>query len=284
MNESFPRALIMAHYDRDGLVDPHVLYSLAAYRHAFSHITFVSVSADRLPKEHEHLADTFIARENVGYDFSSWKIGFNALIDKERFFEVVFVNDSIYGPFFDIEHVLAAPKIKDADFWGLTSSFEHSWHVQSFFFSMRHGLLVSAIARQFWEKIEPLREKGDIIMRYEIPMADFFRRNGWSVDTIFTAPKPQPQWNVFRMRPVPRHPIRMALHFYRNWRPRATNSTLLQWRSAIEAGVPFLKVELLRSNPLNVPLEPVREFIARSTRYPISLIDAHIQRTGRPTS
>src|SRR5438067_9025756 len=139
--DQLPRALIMAHYDPDGVVDPHVLYALEAYRQVFAHIIFVSVSVDRLPKGHEHLADRFIARDNVGYDFFSWKVGFNALNDKEQFFEVVFANDSVYGPLFDIEQVLMASRVKEADLWGLTSSFETSWHIQSFFFAMRHRLL-----------------------------------------------------------------------------------------------------------------------------------------------
>jgi lipopolysaccharide biosynthesis protein len=284
MNDSLPRALIMAHYDRDGLVDPHVLYSLAAYRRSFSHIIFVSASANCLPPGHEHLVDVFISRENIGYDFFSWKTGFNALKEKERFFEVVFVNDSIYGPLFDIEHVLTAPKVKEADVWGLTSSFEISWHIQSFFFAMRHDVLVSDAAIEFWDNIVPLRDKGEIITRYEVPMASFFRGRGWSADAIFTAPKSQSEWEVFRAGAGPRNPIRAAWHLYKNRRPRARNPTLLLWDAAIEAGVPFLKVELMRSNPLNLPLEPIHAYIERNTRYPISLIDAHVRRTGRPSS
>jgi lipopolysaccharide biosynthesis protein len=250
MRDSLPRALIMAHYDPHGLVDPHVLFSLAAYRGVFSRIVFVSVSVDRLPKGHEHLADVVIGRENIGYDFFSWKVGFHSLPDKQQFFEIVFANDSIYGPLFDIGHTLLAERVKDADLWGVVTSFERYWHIQSFFFAMRHRLLASPVARAFWDGIDPLRDKGDVINRYELPMASFFRSHGWTTATIYNPPVSQ---------------AKNPMHFV--------------WSSAISAGVPFVKIELLRNNPFRLSAEPIRAFINHKTRYPLALIDAHVERT-----
>jgi lipopolysaccharide biosynthesis protein len=284
MHDYLPRALIMAHYDPDGLIDPHVLYSLAAYRRVFAHITFVSVSVDRLPLGHEHLADVVIARENIGYDFFSWKVGFNALRNKDQFFEIVFANDSVYGPFFDIEHVLTAPRVKEADFWGMTNSLQRSWHIQSFFFAMRHPLLTSNSAQAYWDDIDPLYRKDDVIARYEIPMASFFRDEGWATAAVYDPPNSQSKWDIVRIGADPRQPFSSAKYLFRNWRPRAQNPMHYLWCSAIHAGVPFIKVELLRSNPLGLPLEPVREFIAQKTRYPLPLIDAHVQRTNKAPS
>ena len=272
----------MAHYDPDGIVDPHVLYSLAAYRRVFTHIILVSVSARCLPKGSEHLADVFITRENVGYDFFSWKIGFNALPNKDQFFEVVFVNDSVYGPLFDIEQILVSPHVKEADFWGMTNSFEYGWHIQSFFFAMRNRLLISRDAHAYWDGIDPLHDKNAVVTDYEIPMASFFRDKGWMTGTIYPGPPvSQSQWDIVWTGVDRNQSFSSARYLYKNWRPRTRNPMHYLWRSAIDAGVPFIKVDLLRANPLSVPLEPIRRFVNQKTRYPLPLIDAHIQRTTR---
>jgi len=282
-----PRALIMAHYDPHGLNDTHVLYSLEAYRRVFDHITFVSVSADRLPIGREGLVDTFIFRENVGYDFFSWKIGFNALVDKERFFEIIFTNDSIYGPLFDIEHALLAPRVKEAEFWGLTSSMVPNWHIQSYFFSMRHRLLISSAARDYWDAIRSFKNKGEVINACEMRMADYFRSRNWLTEVIYEGPSSPPfRWHVTRLGTDLRQPINLAKYLYYNllhsdWRLRKQNPMNYLWRSAIEAGVPFIKVELLRANPLMLPLQPIHDYISRNTRYPLDLIFAHLRRTAR---
>jgi lipopolysaccharide biosynthesis protein len=281
VNSPYRRALILAHYDPDGLVDPHVMYSLSEYRKAFSHITVVSVSAKRLPAEHEYLADTFIARNNIGYDFLSWKIGYDALGDKEAFFEIAFANDSVYGPLFDIEHVLAAPAVKEADFWGMTSSFERTWHIQSFFFAMRQRLLNSGLAQKFWDEIASAQTKRETITRYELSMANFFRERGWKTAAIYNAPQSQSLGRILRLEITPAQPWRSIRNIYGSLRygSGAPNPMHHRCSFAIQAGVPFVKVELMRSNPHQLRLKPILKFIKRNSRYPSSLIDAHIQRT-----
>ena len=286
MKSRLSRALILAHYDPDGLIDPHVLYALEAYRPVFEHITLVSVSAGHLPQGREHLVDTLIARDNVGYDFFSWKVGFNALADKDRFFEVVFANDSVYGPLFDVEHALLAPKVKDADFWGLTSSMAGGWHIQSYFFAMRHRLLRSEAAQRYWDNVRSLTYKADVIKKCELQMAAHFRRRGWLTEAIYDAPiSPPARWKIVGPAADLAQPIGLAKYLYynsrySNWRSRKQNPMNYLWRSTIEAGVPFVKVELLRDNPLTLPLQSVHDYIARRTRYPLELTSAHLRRTA----
>ena len=272
------RALILSHFDPEGIVDPHFLFSLAAYREIFSHITVVSTAAQRLPPGFECLADTFITRENTGYDFYSWKIGYNALGEKDSFFEIVFANDSIYGPLFDLRHSLLHAAIKDADFWAMTSSHQIRWHLQSYFFSMRFPMIAAGAAQSFWDRIEPLPSKADVINRYELQMAEKFQAAGWRVSAVFSgAPRPSPRDS--RMMIDLRKPLRSALFYWRALRARAQNPMHQSWLKVIEGGVPFIKVELLRTNPLYIPEEPIRSYIARKTRYPLARIEAHAART-----
>jgi lipopolysaccharide biosynthesis protein len=267
-----PRALVMAHYDPDGIVDDHILYSLAAYRPLFERIVFVSVSTQRMPEGSEHLVDEFIKRDNIGYDFVSWKTGLKEIRNPGSYFEIVFVNDSVYGPFFDLRQALLAPHIKHFDFWGMVASHQNRWHIQSWFFSMRHNLVQSRDMSAFWETVEPLGNKQDIIASYELAMATFFVKRGWRAGALYEAPR-RATLQILMARKFSALGQSVAAYY------APPNPVHLLWRNCLRAGIPYAKVELLRSNPLGVSLEPLRTFIRKNTRYPLSLIDAHIQRT-----
>ena len=272
----------MAHYDPDGIIDSHVLYSLAAYRPLFERIVFVSVSADRMPAGSEHLVDDFVRRDNVGYDFLSWKVGFQKIADPGRYFEIVFANDSVYGPFFDVQQALLAPHIKSLDFWGMAASFQSQWHIQSWFFAMRHELLKSRDVAAFWDTVQPLGNKQDIIYNYEILMASFFHIRGWQTGALYHAPSQgRVEWSAVRARINFRDIVGSMgqLRLYATVARIPPNPMHLLWSETINAGVPYVKVEFLRSNPLGIATQPVIEFIANNTRYPLSLIEGHIKRT-----
>jgi lipopolysaccharide biosynthesis protein len=282
MSYWLPRALVMAHYDPDGIIDSHVLYSLAVYRPLFERIVFVSVSADRMPPGSEHLVDDFVQRDNVGYDFLSWKLGFQKIADPGRYFEIVFANDSVYGPFFDMQQAFLAPHIKSLDFWGMVGSFERHWHIQSWFFAMRHELLKSRDVAAFWDSVKPLRNKQDIIANYELSMASFFHIRGWQTGALYTAPSQgRVEWSAVRARTNFRDIVgsMRQLRLYRNVTRAPPNPMHLLWSETIKAGVPYAKVELLRSNPLGIATNRALEFIATNTRYPLSLIQGHLKRT-----
>ena len=87
------RALVYAHHDRDGVFDPHVIEALRRYRPLMDHVTVVSTAAQQLPVEMRSVVDRFLARDNIGYDFSSWRAGIEALGQPDRFDEIVCAND-----------------------------------------------------------------------------------------------------------------------------------------------------------------------------------------------
>ena len=98
--QQIKRALIFAHYDRDGVIDPHVQYALQCYREVVNCLIVVSTSATALPESIAQHVDQFISRPNKGYDFCSWKKGMESLGDYRQFDEIICCNDSVYGPLF----------------------------------------------------------------------------------------------------------------------------------------------------------------------------------------
>ncbi len=110
------RALIYVHFDRDGIVDPYVEFALAQYRPHVDHLVFVSPSVRELTAKQKSLVDHFVSRENIGYDFGSWRDGLST-VDLDRFEEILFANDSVYGPLWSPGLVLEFGRQRDLDFW-----------------------------------------------------------------------------------------------------------------------------------------------------------------------
>jgi len=115
------RAIVLAHFDRDGRFDPYVHQALAAYRPLADRLVVVSNSATRLPPELARLVDTFLPRSNLGYDFAAWRDGLAGL-EPGAFDEVLCVNDSVYGPLFDLRPALDDVRLADAELWGMVLS------------------------------------------------------------------------------------------------------------------------------------------------------------------
>lgn len=75
----------------------------------------------------------YFLRNNIGYDFGSWFTGL-ALTQpwKRDVDEVLLINDSIIGPLFSLKDFLKDSHLNRYGLYGLSDSFEHSYHLQSF--------------------------------------------------------------------------------------------------------------------------------------------------------
>lgn len=246
------RALIFAHFDRDGVVDAHVLYALQDYRVRFRRVIFVTTAtltnrSDVLP-----LVDDLVERPNEGLDFCSWKVGLQRLASPAEYFEVVFCNDSVYGPMFDLDGALSSHTVKDAELWGMSHSWQIQPHIQSYFFSMRRRLFADGAAQAFWNEVAPLAEKNAVIEAYEVPMMDWFVRRGYRTAAMYTP----------------------ALHDLRN-------PTVGMWRELLIAGVPYVKVHLLRLFSNDRDIAEILAYVKETSNYPVPLIENHLRRLRR---
>ncbi len=282
------RALVFAHYDRDGLFDPYVIDALHAFRRCMDHVTVVSTSAQHLPAALLPLVDRFIARQNVGYDFCSWRVGLAALEPTEQFDEIICANDSVYGPLFDLAATLSDARVADADLWGMCLSEQGTKrrgkiscpHIQSWFFGMRRPLIASQAFGDFWRSVVPLEHKDDLIDRYELGMTEHFAAAGFRVAALYDARTAEPlslreMWPHFSLR----EPGRLLRLLKKSRRPRH-NPSELAYKRLLDAGVPFVKVSLFRLNHYGLNLEHVMESLQRENHYDIHLIRDHLDRTG----
>ena len=281
------RAVIFAHFDVDGLVAPYVEFLLKSIRPCAHKLIFVSTSAT--VSELERLSsscDIAISRENIGYDFMSWKIGLRYIDDRSQYDEIVFINDSVYGPTSDLSHLFHTLEEQSCDFWGLSRCHQYGAHVQSYFFSFRRKLIADDLFTNFWDSVTALPNKNSIICQYEIGLSQQIENAGYKSFVVFDS-KSLSFWqrliaafvNGSAHQRSLGHTIRLNIK-----NRRATNPTHRFWRSLIEAGVPFIKVELMRSNPQKMDLARIKSYIAKHTTYDLRLIENHVLRTRQQST
>lgn len=276
------RCLIYAHWDRDGVVDPHVIYALRQYRPAVDRIVFVSTNYQVPCRELEAVADDIIRRANEGYDFQSWRDGLAAL-GSSTFDEVVFANSSVYGPVWPIDRVFASPIARNGGLWGMSISCEQTVHLQSYFMAMAWPLLMSEAGKKLWQNIRPFRDKARVIEEYELTWMSHCLAAGAPVSAFFDArhhhrvPFSERLANIVRWPPK----LKESRNYRRAVRCANSNPTHLQWKQLLESGVPFVKVELITLNPYSIRLSRVFDWLEKHTEYPTDLIRRHRARLQR---
>ena len=175
-------------------------------------------------------------RENRGLDFGAWQHLVEAGCIKDADF-VVLANDSVIGPLHPLAPIFARMQSLECDVWGMVESHEMAWHLQSWFLCFsRTAWQAPQIARIL---ALPFRDmsRAEIILHGEVGLGAAIEAAGLS------------RTACWRDR---RRGLRRLL---------AINPMHLDWMAVLRSGsVPFIKVALLRENPMRVP------WLARWTR------------------
>jgi len=172
------RACIIAHFDKDNIVDEYVYYYLKELMSVAGKIIFVTVSdidiedINRL----DLMGINIIKRDNIGYDFYSYKMGIKSL-DLSLYDEVIICNDSVFGPLIPIKELFNKMDGVNCDFWGITESNLVAYHIQSYFIVFRKKLIDSLLFYKSWDNIEILEDKSEIIEKYEIGLSQLYIQN-----------------------------------------------------------------------------------------------------------
>lgn len=177
------RMLIFLHYNKeDNVVDTYVIHWLGILRSIYSNIIFVSNSD--LDKENQNLIKTFcnqlLIRKNEGFDFGGWKdailaVGWNELI---KYDSLTLLNDTCFGPIFDLKNYYISMENKAVDFWGNTnhrSTYSDVLgnipeHIQSYFIVFNKPIVQSSVFQQFWENVKYETNVLDVIRNYEVQL------------------------------------------------------------------------------------------------------------------
>lgn len=122
-----------------------------------------------------NLVTHVIDQPHAEYDFGSYSRGL-AWIRSSRdvmhsIDDVVFCNDSIIGPFSDLQKVFLIMETKRLAFWGITVSHEIQSHVQSYFFVLSSQMICRTSVLRFFDCIRPNLSKKEVILNYEVGLS-----------------------------------------------------------------------------------------------------------------
>ena len=192
---------VFAHYDKDNLIDDYVLYYLKELKLVCERIIFVSdcnIEEKELQKL-KGIADYILAEKHMEYDFGSYKRGYklakeqNLLEDADN---LIFVNDSCYGPFYPLSSVFEEMQAKECDFWGISANINkynktfiecnasNNKHIQSYFIVLKRNVFNSEVFANFIENIKKEKNKENIIIKYEIGLSNELCNNGYTFSSL----------------------------------------------------------------------------------------------------
>jgi len=249
VNYKTSRVAIFAHYDAAGEVGERTLRHIEALSAIASEVVLVSNS----PIDPAGIAALqgrgarVIVRENQGYDFAMWKCAIDGL-DLSRWDELVLANSSVLAPLAPLTAAFERMADAETDFWGMTESTEFAWHIQSYFLVLRKAVLRSRLFQEFWAAFVP-RDKWETILGYEIGLSQKLLAAGFKGRSL--------AGDLGAGNPVTRRPLEV-----------------------LNAGVPFVKVDVVRRNPARINLVPVLERLKQSGAVDVPPSEAGT--SGRP--
>lgn len=182
------RVAVFASYDGQGVVREYVLYYLKELRKVVDAIVFVADNAPASEEEVRKLEDLVVYASFVrhqSYDFGSYKLGFmwareNGLLDSAE--ELVFCNDSCYGPVYPFSGIFDEMVGRRCDFWGMSYSPEICWHIQSFFMVFKRKVFTSPVFYSFVDSFCRQKSFWDYVMNYEVRFAEYLKNYGFICD------------------------------------------------------------------------------------------------------
>ena len=268
---------IFAHYDEHKVVADYVVHYVSQLHAAGCDIVFVSTS--KLPSAEVEKLSAYclqiITRPNLGYDFGSYRTGYTVAGDMfEKYNRVIFANDSVYAPIRPLADFFSKLSALDYDVISATDSWEHRYHAQSYFLSINVKTAVSREFRSFISSINyfPL-SKWAVIFSGEVALTQRLIKKGVTVGAVYPYSYVKRAFladnkgrDVSNTTPAS-HFVNPSHYFW---------ATLLE-----EFGCPFLKIELLRSNPVGIPVASQWiDLISQSENYDPELILEHLKRVN----
>ena len=275
--------VVLVHFDVDGVVDPHVLLAIDTYRAAGIDVCIVVVdvdgsSLDLLRPRVTHIVHR--TENDTVRDFGAWQLALSGLGSEllSGYRRIVLANDSVYFPVSDPTEFLEALTTQDDDVWAATDSLSGGrFHIQSYFVALSpHALevLLPEIGRRLAVFDDPTKLL--LIKRFEVGLTQYALDRGLTVGAFRS---------VGALSAGSQGGLRDALSPPDPRDLAPLNVTILNqshhfWRTALKEGLPFLKVELLRDNPLGLDLSGWEEDLEHAP-CSTAMIQHHLRRVSR---
>ena len=284
------RVCVFAHYDKANMVDDYVYYYLNELLTVIQKLVFVTVS-DISKKDVERLKSLnieVIKRENIGYDFYSYKVGIERL-DLDFYEELIICNDSAFGPIVPMKNIFDKMQDEECDFWGITDSGLIAYHLQSYFLVFRKSILQSLVFSRFWDEVKILEDKNEIIKQYEVGISQTLLKESYSFN-VYTQYKVNTNDNSIRLLKrlwgKPYKIFRLLFFPYRYYSEatkKSGNASVSFWDTLlVQCQLPFVKKSLISDKSEGMEnmkkLQLIFQKKLLKSNYPIALIESYFTR------
>lgn len=193
------RLVIYAVWDRRGEIDDYVPYALRGLREEAARILVVvnGPLSEGGRQKLDAVADEVLVRENSGFDIGAHKHAI-AHLDRaiDDFDEVVFTNDTWFGPVAPWRPVLERMAERAVHFWGLTDHAAQSdhpltgdqelpYHLQSYWIAVRREMFRSPAWEAYWRELPALDSYSDAVITHEARFTQHFAGLGFTHASAF---------------------------------------------------------------------------------------------------
>ena len=255
---------IFIQFSPDGRLTAMVQRQLEIYRDCGFATVLVSNSPafpDDAWQEARQRAALVVHRRNSGLDFGAWKDLLPvALARWPQMDELLLVNDSVLGPIRPLAPVLSAMREAGPGYFGLLESCQVVPHLQSWF-TLARGRKAIADLADFLARLRLSRSKNKIIERGELRLAHSMLSAGNRVAAVYgydalveLALSDMEQRAYLERAASPWFEGADDAAVRARFAAHPVNPSHTLWRVlAGPAECPFIKTELVRRNPTNLP-------------------------------
>ena len=250
--------LIIAHYHQNGQLRSDLVNLIKLFHNDFKNIIVISTNLKNIEIKKIKKYATIITRENLGYDFYSYKVGIDYLKKKLK------------KKFYDKNKILLLPssllflkpkkllinfkKINDLEnkVYGLTKSWEICEHLQSELFIFSSLLFNNKSFSNWWGKIKKIKSKQLIIYKYEIGFSNFLEKI--NIDRVPLFLKNIKNFPSSRVEFIK---MKILNIFFKKQKIYKKNPMHFYWED-IYKKFGFIKIELIKYNPHNVNIKKLK--------------------------
>jgi lipopolysaccharide biosynthesis protein len=185
------RLFLFAGYDKNGIIDD----ALILYVSQLSKIgdVILCMDCDCPTKETNKIKKYTInttAKRHGEYDFGSYKRCFQYAESKDilKDYDFVYlVNDSVFGPMFNVNKTIKAMEQNVSDATGIIVS-KHKTHsfMESWFIKLNKKIFLSDWFKTFISNVTVEKNKETITIKYEHGLTNLIKNNGCSWSGIYT--------------------------------------------------------------------------------------------------
>ena len=177
-------AVVYAHYPGTQETPRYVWAALRQFLELAEIVVLVVAGRERVQLP-ESLSGRIqcICRPNQGWDFASYRMGISALSELD-ISTLTLCNDSVYGPLFPMTRWYVDMKERNVDAWGITTSDELQWHLQSYFLCFRGRALASKAFTSFWSQTDEISDRRQAIRSGEINLSQVLLEDGLALASI----------------------------------------------------------------------------------------------------